>query len=146
MKAVIITMMIFYLLVGSISVAGNFVGLFVVYKSKQLRHSQYVYKCSIAISDIICGFSICALFLHSFLGFLCAKQVRVLGKHNFIKPEVTKEKTNITTYTYEIQEVELSVDVYSEIYDWFSIIWKLATRRKYEGSALTRNGKDCRPS
>ena len=53
--------MIFVWLIGTISVFGNLIILIVIYKSKQLRHSQYVYNFSIAISDIIWGFSISAI-------------------------------------------------------------------------------------
>ena len=120
MKAVIIACMMFYLLVGTISVAGNFVVLFVVYKSKQLRHSQYVYKCSIAISDIICGFSISAQYMLYFLWVLNVNEVILLKDSKSTKPIVTKEKNNITNYTYEIQEIALTTNFYSEIYNWFS--------------------------
>ena len=67
MKAVTITVIVFYLLIGTISVVGNFLVLIVVYKSKELRHSQYVYNFSIAISDIIYGSSICLFFVNSCL-------------------------------------------------------------------------------
>ena len=122
MKAIIVAMMIFYVLVGTISVAGNFAVLFVVYKSKQLRHSQYVYKCFIAISDIVCGFSISAYFMFYVLWSWNVNQVILLIEPNSTKLEVNKEKNNVTTNMYEIQEAALSVDVYSEIYNRSSLI------------------------
>ena len=61
-------LILFFSLIGTVSVVGNLIVLFVVYKSKKLRHSQYVYKCSIAVSDIIWGFSLSYCFI-----LLCIK-------------------------------------------------------------------------
>ena len=86
--------MIFYSLNGMVSVIGNFIVLFVVYKSKQLRHSQYVYNCSIAVSDIIWGFTISIYFLRFFVNLLDFDPIHLVEwNRSESKLELTEEKT-----------------------------------------------------
>ena len=107
--------MIFFLLIGTLSVVGNIIVLFVVYKSKQLRHSQYIYKCSIAISDVIWGFSISTLLTSISLRYMNLKRVGLLEKKYIAKsPEVTIDKNNFTTYRYEIQEALFYLDNFNK--------------------------------
>ena len=115
-------MIIFYLLIGTVSVVGNFIVLLVVYKSKQLRHSQYVYNCSIAVSDIIWGFTTSYFFIYSFLKLLELDPIS-LEEGNLLNyflieyykhPEVYKDENNITSFKYELDYVELSIDFFLE--------------------------------
>ena len=90
---------------GTISVVGKFIVLYVVYKSNQLRHSQYIYKFSIAFSDIIWGIFISTYFVFNFLRVDDYNQVFY---YDFITNSVvTKDANNITIYKYEIPEVSL---------------------------------------
>ena len=97
-------MMIFYLLVGTISVVGNILVLIVVYKSKQLRHSQYVYNCSIAVSDIIWGFYISSYFFTRLLRLWSLDPMYIVEQYDSTS-NVTKYKNNLTIYEYRIQSV-----------------------------------------
>ena len=111
----IIAVMTFFLLIGTVSVVGNIVVLFVVYKSKQLRHSQYIYKCSIAISDVIWGFSISTFFISTSLRYMNLKGVSILEKYDNTKsPDVTIDKNNFTTYRHEIQEAIFYLDDFNK--------------------------------
>ena len=87
----IVAMIILYSLIGTVSVVGNFVVLFVVYKSKQLRHSQYVYNYSIAISDIMWVFSICTFFITYCREIFDLDEVFIEGVRNYSStPRVIK--------------------------------------------------------
>ena len=101
-------MIIFYSLIETVSVVGNFIVLFVVYKSKKLRHSQYVYNCSIAISDIMWAFSICTFFVTYCWEIFDLNEVIIEEVRNYSsKPRVTKEENNKTTYVYHLDYVEV---------------------------------------
>ena len=108
-------MIIFYSLIGTVSVVGNFIVLFVVYKSKQLRHSQYVYNCSIALSDIVWGFTISCFFILSSVKLLelCSnnltKNLIFFNYDIYTLPEVYKDENNITSFNNELDYVELSI-------------------------------------
>ena len=84
-----------YSLIGTISVVGNFIVLFVCYKSKQLRHSQYVYNCSIALSDIVWGFTISIFFLRFFVWLLESSSNNLteesIKKQLIVKPQTISE-------------------------------------------------------
>ena len=110
-------MIVFYLLIGTVSVVGNFVVLFVVYKSKQLRHSQYVYKCSIAVSDIIWGFSMSYCFLFFCIRLLGFDSVHLLERNGFKnKIKVNTAENNITTFKYQLEHVKLmTLSIYKYI-------------------------------
>ena len=103
-------MMILYSMVGTVSVIGNFIVLFVVYKSKQLRHSQYVYNCSIAVSDFIWGLTISIYFLIFFVNFLNFNPIYLKQMNDTLKDEKIKEKNNVTTFKYQLGHVYLSGD------------------------------------
>ena len=45
-----------YLVIGVISIIGNLITLIIVLKFKLYKHSQYIYKSSIAVSDALQGF------------------------------------------------------------------------------------------
>ena len=121
----IITVIIFFWLIGTVSVVGNFIVLIVVYKSKQLRHSQYVYKCSIAISDIIWGFSISVSYIQSYFEFLNSNAVDLFYIYDdLIIPELVEGKNNIGLYYYEFQEVKMALNYY---YDNLFVIISLFT-------------------
>ena len=116
-------MMMFYLLIGTVSVVGNFIVLIVVYKSKQLRHSQYTYKCSIAVSDIIWGFSTSAYFIEGFLEVLNSNPFTLIYSYdNLVQPEIVVDK-NITFYSYELQKLTLFLKFY-ENYKTLDLILK----------------------
>ena len=53
--------------VGLLSVVGNFLIVVVIRKTKEFVHSQYVYKTSIAVSDII--WSLCLVFVFGFASY-----------------------------------------------------------------------------
>ena len=110
-------MIVFYLLIGTVSVIGNSVVLFVVYKSKQLRYSQYVYNCSIAVSDIIWGFNLSYCFIFvcvKILGFEPTYHTDILFFLNetFIgsKLEISKHENNITNFKLQYDRVKLMTD------------------------------------
>ena len=91
----------FYSLIGTVSVVGNFIVFFVLYKSKQLRHSQYVYNCSIAISDIVWGFTVSFYFFTFFVRLLDFDPINFRQINSVLKKlESTKDKNNITTLKY----------------------------------------------
>ena len=101
-------MIIFYSLIETVSVVGNFIVLFVVYKSKKLRHSQYVYNCSIAISDIMWAFSICTFFVTYCWEIFDLNEVIIEEVRNYSsKPCVPKDKNHITTYEYHLDYVKV---------------------------------------
>ena len=83
------------------SVFGNILVLVVIYKSKELRHSQYTYKSSIAISDIIWG----SILSYSFISEL----VRTLLKNSFAvvtldySQQMKESIDNVTNYYYGVQ-------------------------------------------
>ena len=111
--------MIFYLLIGTLSVIGNFIVLFVIYKSKQLRHSQYVYNFSIAVSDIFWGFSISVFFLTFFIKLLNFNPINLKQMNDALnRVETIKEVNNITTFKYQLDHVRLYTDFsgYSEYF------------------------------
>ena len=111
--------MIFYLLIGTLSVIGNFIVLFVIYKSKQLRHSQYVYNFSIAVSDIFWGFSISVFFLTFFIKLLNFDPINLKQINDALnRVETIKEVNNITTFKYQLDHVRLYTDFsgYSEYF------------------------------
>ena len=102
--------MVFYLLIGTVSIVGNLIVLFVVYKSKQLRHSQYVYKCSIAISDIIWGFSISSFFISISLRYINLNQIRTVEWYDWFKlKSIEITQNNVTTYSYELKKAEFFI-------------------------------------
>ena len=101
-------MMVFYLLIGTISVVGNILVLIVVYKSKQLRHSQYVYKCSIAASDIIWSFfTSSTLFLNCLCLWRIDPRYLIETYDTTNKPYMVMSKNNMTFYNYYIKSVVL---------------------------------------
>ena len=106
-------MVIFYSLIGTVSVIGNFVVLFVVYKSKQLRHSQYIYKCSIAVSDIIWGFSISAYFIKYCLIILNLSPVNVDYRKIYFRNPVVEviNKNGIKYYNYILDNEILPLNI-----------------------------------
>ena len=110
-RAKIVAMMIFFSLIGTVSVIGNFIVLFVVYKSKRLRHSQYVYKCSIAVSDIVWGFTVSIVFLRLFVKLLHFDPTYLSEISFFLlanKVETTMEEFDITVNKYQLEHVKLS--------------------------------------
>ena len=120
-------MMIFYLSIGTVSVVGNLIVLFVVYKSKQLRHSQYVYNCSIALSDIIWSFTTSYFFVFSFVKLLWVDHTNLREiylssfKHENKK---IKNENNITTLKYKVNQVELLLKaLYSNIFIEIVLMW-----------------------
>ena len=114
-RAAIAAVITFFSLVGTVSVVGNFIVLFVVYKSKQLRHSQYVYNCCIAISDIVWGFTICYLYILSYVKVLGLELIKVAEMCSFSgKPDVSIDENNITTLKYKLDN--LKMHIYHRIY------------------------------
>ena len=101
--------MIFYLLIGTISVVGNTLVLLVVYRSKQLRHSQYIYNCSIALSDIIWGFFISLFFFNKFINLWSLDPAYIKEEYD-PKPTVNKNKINITIWEFQIKWLTLSYE------------------------------------
>ena len=120
----IVGLMIFYSLIGTVSVVGNLTVIFVVYKSKQLRHNQYVYNCSIALSDIIWGLTISYFFVNFFVELLALNTIYLEEEYplkysfydSITKPEVNKDENNITTFSYELDYVKLSRRLFYDNY------------------------------
>ena len=95
--------MVFVSLIGIVSVFGNLILVFVVIKSKELRHSQYVYKCSIAVSDAIWGVIITWYYFYTFLAKFSLAYIQ--QSLNSVIPTKIVDRNNITTYKYEIDLV-----------------------------------------
>ena len=112
------------------SVVGNLTVILVVYKSKQLRHSQYVYNCSIAVSDIIWGFTISIYFLIFFVELLNFDPCYLTDMNIFLnKVEITKEKNNITVYKYQLDYVRLYLKFFEKLMDkYFSVVLRFITQ------------------
>lgn len=72
-------------------------------KSKELRHSQYVYKCSIAVSDAIWGVIITWYYFYTFLAKFSLAYIQ--QSLNSVIPTKIVDRNNITTYKYEIDLV-----------------------------------------
>ena len=99
------------------SVIGNSIVLFVVYKSKQLRHSQYVYNCSIAVSDIIWGFTLSYYFILFFVKLLefdpiYLREILYYRNGKFVgkKLEISRGVNNTTILKYQYDHVKLMAD------------------------------------
>ena len=95
--------MIAFLLIGIISVFGNSLVLIVIYKSAQLRHSQYIYKCSIALSDIIWGSAISIYFIYNCVKNYFSIFFTVSFESDYFgTPIAYKDINNITVYNYKL--------------------------------------------
>ena len=95
-----IELMITYIIIGAVSLVGNILVIFVVRKSKELRHSQYVYKCSIAVSDIIWGFTISYMFLEHCYNIF-SKNFRLREIYHFDLSVSQNIQSNLTVYEYK---------------------------------------------
>ena len=106
-----------FVIVGIISVLGNILVIFIIRKSKELRHSQYVYKSSIAVADIIWGFTISYVFLHQCF-FIFRKDIDTNKFFKFnIKTSYSK-KSDLIIYHYKtnISYLELTSYNYGSIF------------------------------
>ena len=98
--------MVTYIIIGVVSFVGNILVISVIRKSKELRHSQYVYKCSIAVSDIIWGTNISFIFLeYCFLTF--SKKFRLIEYSKFELSVSQQDQSNVTVYEYETSSVSV---------------------------------------
>ena len=101
-----IAILILSIMVGA-SVIGNILVLVVIYKTKVFRQSQYIYKSSIAVSDIVWGSIISVSFFSDF--------VLVLLRSSFAFVELNSSKTstksvnNETIYIYDLQFLATAV-------------------------------------
>ena len=105
--------MIFFIIIGTISIIGNLFVLIVIFKSKNLRHSQYVYNCSIAISDVIWGLTVNMYYVCQVLNFLSSKLICSQEVFSDTVSNVTRNKDNITKYVLELEKVNLSQDIFN---------------------------------
>ena len=109
-KATLIAVMIFYLLIETISISGNILVIIIVYTSKQLHQSQYVYNCSIAISDIFWVFSISLFYVNKCFNLKNLDSMHIKEQSVHSKPNITVDENNVTIYEYPIQRLTLSYE------------------------------------
>ena len=95
---------VIFTIIGVVSVVGNILVLIVVRKSKELRHSQYIYKCSIALSDIIWGLIVSAFFIWETLNAFIVYSLR--ESPNYKMPNIIKVENEIT-YKFELDLIYL---------------------------------------
>ena len=85
-------------------------------KIKMLRHSQYVYKCSIALSDIVWGTVLCFyLFDTMFHEFGLEYTYKSV---NYKLPSTTRDLYNTITYTFEIDYLGLTSNYKASYYSF----------------------------
>ena len=123
---------ILYFIVGTVSVMGNTLIIYVIRKSKELRHSQYVYKCSIAVADIIWGFSISYTFLEYGV-YLFSDDIRLSKVLNSNLKVSYENEGNTTVYDYEID----SMRVISNSFDQTSVFFLIMLVFKLIGMPIT---------
>ena len=68
---------IFFTSIGLLSIFGNFLIIVVIWKTKEFRHSQYVFKFSIAISDIVWALFLCFTATNNFFDYFITKYVHI---------------------------------------------------------------------
>ena len=107
------TVSVAFVLVGIISIFGNIVILIVVWKSEKLRHSQYIYKFSIAISDIIWGSLISFYFICISILSYSRKSYLFIEEEYFVTPRTFINSQNFTVYNYNINTLKLVFTVYN---------------------------------
>ena len=100
--------MLLYSIIGIVSVLGNILVVCVVRKSKELRHTQYVYKSSIAVADIIWGLSISCVFLQECY-FILSKNIDISEYKKFYLTTSYLNKSDILVYDYKINELFLEL-------------------------------------
>ena len=123
---------VLYLIVGIVSVVGNTLVIYIIWKSKELRHSQYVYKCSIAVADIIWGFSISYTFLEYGV-YLFSEDIRLSKVLKFGLKVSHENKSNTTVYDYDVD----SMRVISNSYDETSVFFNIMVVFKLIGMPIT---------
>ena len=117
---------VLYFIVGTVSVVGNTLIIYVIRKSKELRHSQYVYKCSIAVADIIWGFSISYLILE-YGFFLFSDNIRFSQVLNYNLTVSYENESNTTVYDYEIDSMKVKLISFYRTSVFFNmLVFKLA--------------------
>ena len=95
-------MLIFFTVVGLVSVFGNIIVLIVVRKSKELSHSQYIYKCSIAVSDILWGVIISVFIIWKTL--VAFSMHKIKAETSYTVPEIIKDENEIT-YKFQVDYI-----------------------------------------
>ena len=123
---------VLYFIVGAVSVVGNTLIIYVIQKSKELRHSQYVYKCSIAVADIIWGFSISYVFIEYGV-FLFSDNIRLSQALNSNLTVSYENKSNTTVYDYEIDSMRV---IWNSL-DQTSVFFNIMLVFKLVGMPLT---------
>ena len=111
-----------FVLIGIISICGNIVILIVVWKSKQLRHSQYIYKFSIAVSDIIWGSLISFYFVYISILSYSRKFYLFIEEEYFITPTTLTNSESFTVYNYNINTLKLVLKDNENIKNVFNVL------------------------
>ena len=107
---------------------GNALVLIVVYKSKQLRHSQYVYKCSVAISDIVWGSVISFYFIYISVLFYYENNFFFNESESFDLP-IESADNSTTVYSYKVDTIQLlpkEIDSFTRVYDVLEYVLPVA--------------------
>ena len=107
---------------------GNALVLIVVYKSKQLRHSQYVYKCSVAISDIVWGSVISFYFIYISVLFYYENNFFFNESESFDLP-IESADNSTTVYSYKVDTIQLlpkELDNFTRVYDVLEYVLPVA--------------------
>ena len=87
---------------------GNILVIHTIRKAKELCHSQYVYKSSIAVADIIWGLSISCVFLQECY-FILSKNIDISEYKKFYLTTSYLNKSDVLVYDYKINELVLEL-------------------------------------
>ena len=86
------------------SVCGNILVVVAIVKSKELRHSQYIYKCSIALSDFIWGWYLSYLIISDLVTTILKISFGYFVSVTLNHSQQPKESIdNVTIYHYSVQ-------------------------------------------
>ena len=94
----------------------------VVWKSEHLRHSQYIYKFSIAISDIVWGSLISFYFIYISVLSYSRKSYLFIEEEHFITPRKLTNSQKFTVYNYNINTLKLILKDNENINSVFNIL------------------------
>ena len=143
-----------YSLIGTGTLLGNCLLVAVVHRNKLLNHSQYVFKCSIALSDVVLGVlgSVAQinLFHHRFLlksekEFVVSSVDRKVGFNGTVtsysitgvvnpEPPIVSERSLDMVLLYSVV-VSFNVMIFSSVDRYFALAFPF----KYRASSSVKN-------
>ena len=109
--------LVIFSLIGLLSVIGNILIIVVIRKTKELRHSQYVYKSSIAVSDLIWALFLCFL-VGSFIytNFIIRKTMTC---QPFESLNIAVNEKNFTAYRIQHFDCEFDSNIIPESFRFY---------------------------